>query len=218
MHGTYTDDPREASRHRAGTAPANLFTLGQVLDEFIYPDDWRALLVRLGENVLDQNLSRAVSIGDLATVIGPNRAILLVHLIDDHPEAIGAVLRTVERAIGRSGDETVHACVAAVRAWLRGDGDVDLIGPCRAAHARALGDRFSGRDVLPMAAMLLARAVIALDRDRSTRKMASFLDECLDMARKTVPVVDIPDERARQIADLVHVFPLHALATTTEAA
>ena len=163
-----------------------LITLQQIRDQRPCVDGWKKLLTTLGENHAAPDLSRTVSIGDVAKSNGAADAIWCLRCIDDRRVVVRASMPAVKRAAVRTTDHRVHDCIAAVEKWLAGDDSVDLWEAAEAAEA-----------AWPAEAAWAANAAAWAERAAAVEATAE--------ARDT--------ERARQAADLIELFPLHAFAT-----
>ncbi|MFN8994436.1 MAG: hypothetical protein ACK5X3_12365, partial [Pseudomonadota bacterium] len=114
---------------------AHLITLQQIRDRRPCADGWAKLLTTLGENHAAPDMTRHVSIGDIAHSNGAADALWCLRCIDDRRAVVRASMPAVKRAAVRTTDHRVHDCIAAVEKWLAGDDSVDLWEAAEAAEA-----------------------------------------------------------------------------------
>ena len=181
---------------------SHLITLQQIRDARPCAEGWAKLLTTLGENHAAPDLTRLVSIGDVAQSNGAADALWCCRLIGDRRAVVRAIMPTVKRAAAHTTDERVHNCITVVERWLDGDDGVDL----RAAVAVAVAAASIATATTTCAAATLAAARAAAWAARAAADAATAL------------ALPLQAEHVQQVADIIAVFPLHALDTQKEAA
>ncbi|MFN8994437.1 MAG: hypothetical protein ACK5X3_12370 [Pseudomonadota bacterium] len=189
----------------------HLITLQQIRDKHPCADGWAKLLTTLGENHAAPNLSRLVSIGDIARSNGAADALWCLRCISDRRAVVRAVMPAVKRAAVRTTDHRVHDCIAAVEKWLAGDVRVDLIAAAEAAEAAEAADAaWAAARAAANAAAWAAEAAAWAWAAEAAANAAAWAERAAAV-EATAEARDT--ERARQAADLIELFPLHAFAT-----
>lgn len=184
-----------------------LITLGAIRDAGpcdIRPNDaggWALLLRTLGEPHRKPDLTRVVSIGDVAMSNGARDALWCTRLISDRRAVVRLIEPTVARAVEAAPTDGALFCLAEVRRWLAGD-DAGLDAARRAA-ARATRLATNAAWAAAEAAKAAADTSPRTARAASAATWAAWVVDAADAAGGA--------ERERQRQDIIRVAGLHAL-------
>lgn len=189
-----------------------IITLQQIRDAGpcgIHPGDhcgWALLLRNLNEPHGKPDLSRRVSIGDIAKSNGADDALWCTRLLpdEDRRAVVRMVLPAVKRASVHTDDAGVHDCIRAVERWVDGE-DVDLRtvrAAADAAGAAWAAARTAGARAAAAAATWAASEALADAEAWAAEAAARAAEDAAAWARAA--------EQIAQIADIIAVSPLYA--------
>ena len=188
-------------------------TLGTIRDRSPCERGWRTLTKALGTTAPETELS----IGDVVLANGLDDALWCLQCLEPR-QRVAAIMPTVRRVSAITADQRVHDCISAVQRWLDGDDSVDLRAAEAAARAAARAARATARATARAAADAADAAAGAAGAARATQAAAWAAERAAwaaEMAAWATQAALGPDERDRQITDLLAMFPPIRLKETT---
>lgn len=182
-------------------------TLGAIRTKGPCHGGWEKLLRSLGYSDGRCDLTRTVTLGDIASSNGAADALWCARCLPDgaRRDVVRALLPAVVRVARHTRDDRVHACITTLRRWIDGQAHDDELRKV-AQSAWAKWEAGSAAEAAALAAEAAAAAASYSGRATWSAAAAAAASWSARVAAAALAKGAAEAERSRQVEDIVAVF------------